>query len=90
MDEKIYTFWEAVETMEDFLSGYLDESYKAESARMESFEKDPMETQCSADGQMLVADKIDAMKYIRKKFQALMRLMARKNLLLQEDMVGEI
>jgi hypothetical protein len=91
IDEKTFTMHEQIELLEDFLCGYFDGQYKAETAEFENYTKDPMEFDLSADStSLLIIDKIAAMKYLRKKLQAIMRLMARKNLLLQEDAVGEI
>jgi hypothetical protein len=90
-DEKILTFNEQVDFIIDCLSDYQDDRFRSEMTRIESHEDDPMQHVIAEDGdQILVSYKLAAMDYIRKKFQAVMSLMARKNLLLTEDGTSEM
>lgn len=91
IDEKLLTFGEEVDTLYDMLNGYFDELFKKEMLEIEAFDVDPMA--CEVDytsGNIWVKDKVACQAYVRKKLQAIMRLMARNNLLLTLDGVGLI
>ena len=83
IDENIYAFISAVDTLENLLFPYFNKDTEAQLADLEKLFPDATDADVGEDA-IFIKDKTKANHYCRKKLQILMVLMRRINILLTE------
>jgi hypothetical protein len=82
IDEYVFSFVQAVDSLEDLLAAYFDAIYEDGVASLKDVERG---AEVEFEGEAIsVRDKGAALEYARAKFKLLMQLLGRKNLLLRE------
>jgi hypothetical protein len=91
IDKNIYAYNQAVNYLEDILVPYTDTDVTVEIKALNEKMPNVEDTYFSENGLLLVANKTDMLFYARTKLRLLMKVLRRRNMLLQEDAeVGEI